>query len=106
MAIFTLTFLLSWATFRYVEQPARRSRASAFRVIARQYVMPAGLLAAATLCLIYPARVGLSLSSPAYAAQLSAIRKHSSPAFMSEQRLPEPDGHGGGDDEPEVRQRR
>ncbi len=84
LVIFTLTFLLSWGTFRCVEQPARRSSASAFRVITGQYVLPAGTLAIVTLCLIYPGRVGLSLSSPAYAAQLSAIRKHSSPAFMSE----------------------
>ncbi|HLB08469.1 MAG TPA: acyltransferase, partial [Gemmatimonadaceae bacterium] len=40
--IFVSTLALAWLTFRFVEQPTRRSSASLSRVFVRQYALPAG----------------------------------------------------------------
>src|SRR5205085_54881 len=41
-----LTFALAWLSYRYIEQPARRSQAPWPSVYARHYLVPAAVLSA------------------------------------------------------------
>ena len=77
------TMALAAATWRFVEQPARRSRAPALRLIARQYLVPAAGIMAVALATLYPARLGIgTLGSQAYQARLSALREQTRPALL------------------------
>ena len=82
--ILMLTLLLAWASYRYVEQPARRSDAPASRIFARYYVMPAGVILVASLIAIYPDRIGITLVSEGYRRRLEQMRVETQPAFLSE----------------------
>lgn len=49
-ALFALTFALAWATYRWVETPARRFNGSVLRVACMQFALPAS--AVALFCLV------------------------------------------------------
>ena len=51
-AIFLSTFVLAWLTYAFVERPTRRSRAAFRPVLVRQFVVPAGVVAALCLAVI------------------------------------------------------
>jgi peptidoglycan/LPS O-acetylase OafA/YrhL len=76
-----LTFLLAWLSYRYVEQPARRSKASLPRVVTRQFLLPAGALFTLAMVMMYGPRLGIPLHSGRYQAQLSAARNATRPAY-------------------------
>jgi len=76
-----LTFVLAWWSYEFVEQPARRSKASLPRVFTTQYVLPAGALLGAALFLMYPHLTGLPLRSQAYGERLAATRDATRPAY-------------------------
>ena len=82
--VLALTLLLAWISYLYVEQPARRSRAPVFRVIAKQYVVPAGTVMMFALGTVYADRIGIALPSEAYRAHLADIRNQTRPAFLFE----------------------
>lgn len=81
-AILVLTLLLARLSYRYVEQPARRTKAPALQVFMRQYVVPAGAVALFSMIAIYGDRHGVHLRSQEYRAQLEHIRSENRPAFL------------------------
>ena len=82
--LFVLTMILAWLSYRYVEEPTRRSRASVAQVVTRQYLLPAGVLVAGAFIALDPTRLGLSLHSEAYTARLSEVRQERRAAFQLE----------------------
>ena len=81
LAIFALTMLLAWLSYRYVELPARLSKRPALHIFVRQYVLPAGALACLTLLAMNLDGYGLRWLSPNYASALAAVRDHMRPAY-------------------------
>jgi peptidoglycan/LPS O-acetylase OafA/YrhL len=82
VTILVLTLLLARLSYRYVEQPARRTKAPALQVFLRQYIVPAGAIAMFALVAIYGDRLGVHLRSQSYRTQLQHIRGESRPAFL------------------------
>jgi hypothetical protein len=52
-AIFGLTFVLAWLSYRLIERPARASQAPALKLVFMQYLIPAYLVASVGLAVIY-----------------------------------------------------
>lgn len=67
------TLLLAWLTYRFVEQPVRRSTASAMDVITRWYLAPAALMSFLALGAQYLDGYGLQFFSREYRDGLAAI---------------------------------
>jgi peptidoglycan/LPS O-acetylase OafA/YrhL len=78
--ILVLTLLLAWSTYRFIEQPARRVKWPATRVLIRQYFLPAGMLGAVALAAMYSDGYALRALSLDYRARLSAARWDMRPA--------------------------
>jgi len=76
------TFLLAWLTYRFIEQPARRSRAPAIRVFLRQYVVPSGAITLLALGAIHIDGYGLRWQSEEYKSQFAGLREQTRPAYM------------------------
>jgi peptidoglycan/LPS O-acetylase OafA/YrhL len=76
-----LTFFLAWVTYRTIEQPARRSKASLGQVLFRQYLVPAGALIGLALVAVKTGRLGLSVHSESFRAHLAAARDQTRPAY-------------------------
>lgn len=81
IAIFLLTFALAWLSYRFVEQPARASRASAWRVFVAQYLVPTGCIAAFAFVALHVQGYGLRWKSPDYIARLAAYQNRTRPAY-------------------------
>ncbi len=79
LSLFLLTFACAYLTYRYVETPARRSKATAPRVIWNQYALPAGALAIAALAGMYLDGYGLRWMTD-YRAEVTALRRQARPA--------------------------
>jgi len=79
-AMLAATLLIAWASYRYVEQPARASPAPPLRIFARYYVAPVAVLLAASLIVIYPERAGITLASDEYRRRLDEMRNWARPA--------------------------
>ncbi|HLX29486.1 MAG TPA: acyltransferase family protein [Casimicrobiaceae bacterium] len=80
--LFLATMALAWMSYRFVEIPARRSRERAPRVIARQYVVPGGIVVLFALVTLYPAPTGLlGLHSDAFRQRLARVRLATAPAL-------------------------
>ena len=79
VTIFVLTFALAWATYRWVETPARRSTGSARKVIATQFALPAVVLAVA--CLVAIKLEGYELRPNKYREHLALMRDQTKPAY-------------------------
>lgn len=84
LSLFIATGALAWLSYRFVEQPARRAGGSARRVFALQFFVPAAVLLAVALVLVYPQRFGVELESAHYSARLAALRAATQPAFLAE----------------------
>lgn len=82
--MFVLILLLAWGSYRFVEQPARRSVAPAWHVFARYYVAPAGAVFIVCLAAIYLERIGIAIASEGYRQQLERMRSETQPAYLSE----------------------
>ena len=70
LAVFAATLFLAWITYRFVEQPARRSQAPAGKVIFSQYLMPATVLGCLSLSAMYLDGYGVRFFSETYKAEL------------------------------------
>ena len=79
--LFVLTLLLAWLSYRFVEQPARRSKAALGRIFVRQYLVPAGIIGAFGLAVIYADRLWPSLLKSPYRMRLAALRDQSRPTW-------------------------
>lgn len=79
--IFLLTLLLAWLSYRYVEQPARKTQLSVLKTTVYQYGVPAGVVGIFALGFSYADKLGLPLNSDNYLAQLSDIRGQTRPAY-------------------------
>lgn len=77
-----VTLLLAWLSYRYIEQPARRSSAPLLRVLTQQYLLPAGALVVLALVVIHPERLGVAISSESYRLHLNNVRDGTRPAFQ------------------------
>jgi peptidoglycan/LPS O-acetylase OafA/YrhL len=75
------TLLLAWISYRYVEQPARRSTAPALRIFAAHYVAPAAVLLTVSLIAMYPERAGIALATQGYRRRLAELRRQTLPAL-------------------------
>ena len=83
-AIIVLTFVLAWASYRFIETPCRTSRGSVRRVFLTQYIVPAGAIATLALGAMYLDGYGLRWLSPDYRTQLAALSSQTSPAYQFE----------------------
>ncbi len=81
--LFALTLLLSWLSYRWVEQPARKSGRTATGILLRMYLLPGGGLMALGIVLVFGARFGMNWPDPAYLRQLSELREQVQPAYRS-----------------------
>ena len=77
--IFIMSFTLAWATYRWVETPARQSSGSARKVIVTQFAVPAVALAVA--CLAAMKLDGYELRSNMYRERLALMRDQTKPAY-------------------------
>lgn len=80
IVIFALTIGLAWATFAFVEQPARRARLQFRAILTRQFIVPATALAAIALTAIYADRLWPDRTHSAYRQQLASLREQAKPA--------------------------
>jgi peptidoglycan/LPS O-acetylase OafA/YrhL len=80
---FVSTMLLAWLSYRYIEQPARRTRLSFPRVAWRQYVAPAGLLAVLCVAAKLTDGYGPRLLIPAIGNRLAAAEMETQAAWES-----------------------
>lgn len=81
VVLFITTILCAWLSYRFVEQPARGSTMSFPRLLVRQFLVPAGVIAAFALAVIYSDRVFPSLTRTPYRRELAALRADSRPAY-------------------------
>lgn len=80
IVIFVLTLVLAWATYRFVEQPTRKTRRNFIPLVTRQFVLPAGALVAIALIPIYGERVWPERPVSEYRRQLAQLRNQTQPA--------------------------
>lgn len=79
--IFAVTLLLAWSSYRFIEQPTRRSPAPLVRVLMQQYVLPAGAIMTVALAVIHPEVLGMSIGSESYRMRLKTARDETRPAY-------------------------
>ena len=82
IVIFALTLFLAWLTYRLVERPARRSKASTLQVFLRQFAIPAGAMAIFALAAMKLDGYGLRWFSPDYKKQQMTLRDETKPAYL------------------------
>ena len=80
LALLALTLLLAWLSYRFVEQPARRMKASFKHIFLRQYFVPAAVLGSLCLVLIYADRAWPSRRRTPYRQTLATFRAELLPA--------------------------
>ena len=75
------TLLLAGLSYRWVEEPARRTKAGPWKVFLRQFAGPGGLLVLLCAALVYGPRVGLQWQPQAYHEALARLRAEVQPAY-------------------------
>ena len=70
LAVIGVTLVLAWATYRYVEQPARQSPHAFRRVFLTHLAVPSMAVAVAAVVIIKHERFGFDIHSAAYRAAL------------------------------------
>jgi len=83
IVIFILTISLAWMTYSFIEQPFRRSGASALTIFVRQYATPAGVIAVFSLGLIYNQSIAATTES-VLTYRLEHLREARRPAYEYE----------------------
>lgn len=81
VVVFALTIALAWATYRFVEQPARHVRWSFGRVFLLQYAIPGGLLAVLSVAAVKLDGFGLRYFDKDYRATLASMQEQVLPPF-------------------------
>ncbi|MFO0690669.1 MAG: acyltransferase family protein [Myxococcota bacterium] len=81
MAVFALTFVLAWATYRFVEQPARHVSWPFSRVFLLQYGLPGGALVLLAVVAMRLDGYGLQARDAEYRASLAAMQQQVLPPF-------------------------
>lgn len=79
--ILASTLSLAWLTYRFVEHPARASKASSIWIFLQQYLIPAGALACLALGAWKIDGFGLRWQSDDYKTNLTALRQETRPAY-------------------------
>lgn len=82
VALFSLTILLAWLTYLYVEQPMRRSTESAVQVFVRQFAAPAAIVFVMAWGAVYADRLWPNLFKNEYRRQLADLRDQTRPAYQ------------------------
>jgi peptidoglycan/LPS O-acetylase OafA/YrhL len=80
--VMVLTFGLAWLSYRFIEQPARYSKATAKTVFTVQYILPAGAIAVLALAAMYIDGYGLRWHSVDYKSSLATFRDQTRPAYL------------------------
>ncbi len=75
------TFALSWLTYRFIEQPARRSSSSFGKVFTRFLLIPGVALFALAAVILKTDGMSLRPGSTQYIADIDRIRQSSRPAY-------------------------
>lgn len=81
VCLLALTFLLAWASYLYIERPARRSNATALRVFSNQYLIPAGILGLIAMLSAKLDGYGFRWFSENYKTGLVTLRDQTKPAY-------------------------
>jgi peptidoglycan/LPS O-acetylase OafA/YrhL len=81
LCLFAITMCLAWASYRFIEQPARRSKLAFGQLLTRQYIVPAGVIGVFALGVIYADRLWPQLQHTEYRRQLAVLRDRSRPAY-------------------------
>lgn len=79
--IFVLTILLAWASYRWIECPARRSSKPARQIFVYQYIRPAAALSALAVITISSNGYGLRWFSQEYKTSLAVLSDRTKPAY-------------------------
>lgn len=79
-AIFLLTFLLAWLTYRFVETPGRNWRKPALQIILKQYVIPSSAVLLLSLISMKLDGYGLRWLSDEYKNKLASLKYEIRPA--------------------------
>jgi peptidoglycan/LPS O-acetylase OafA/YrhL len=82
VALFVVIILVAWCSYRYIELPARGTKASALKVFVQDYGAPASALGIATLFLIFVEPPGFPLHSDEYVRHLEELRVKARPAYV------------------------
>lgn len=78
---FVATICLAWLSFRYVEVPARKTKASAWFVFQNQFAIPCAVIAFVSLTAMKLDGYGVRWFSDDYRSSLSAIKDQTKPAY-------------------------
>ena len=81
IALFTLTLLLAWLSYHYIEQPFRYTKGNFNRVITRQYLIPATCITLVAVVAYQINGFGLRQFSSNYQATLQAALSDVKPSF-------------------------
>jgi len=79
--IFISTFLLAWASYKYIETPARKSDRSAIVIFKNQYILPGTAIALLALTSMKMDGYGLRWFSSSYKSSLATLRDETRPAY-------------------------
>lgn len=79
-AVFLLTFLLAWFTYRFVETPGRNWRQPALQIVIKQYVIPSSVVLVLALISMKFDGYGLRWFSDEYKNKLASLKYEIRPA--------------------------
>ncbi len=80
-AVLLMTMVLAWLTFRFVEQPFRRSQLPFIQVALRQYALPAVVIGAAAVVSLKTDGFAFHWLSDDYENRIAEVRDTTRPAF-------------------------
>ena len=80
--VVVVTLALAWLSYRFVEQPLRRTRRGAMAVFVRQYALPAGALMALALVAMKLDGYGPRALLGTYPERLAEVRESVRPPFV------------------------
>ena len=81
LGIFILIMALAWASYRFIEQPCRYVRWSFWKVLALQYVLPAGALSLVGIAAVRLGGYGLRYRDASYRETLASMQEQVLPPF-------------------------
>ena len=81
LVLLGITLLLAWLSYRFIEQPARRARASLKEIFIWQYLLPAGAIGSVCVVIIYADRLWPSLQKAPYRQEIAALQAETRPVW-------------------------